>query len=173
MKSVLPSLLFLFVTSVSFSQQNDYSKDVQSVDSIIAALYEVISGEAGEGRDWERFKNLFTADTKLIPTSKNKEGKISYTQLTPADYEKLFQSRIPTGFYERELNRITEAYGTIVHVFSTYETRELKDGPVTNRGINSIQLLKTHERYFVMNIFWCGENTGFMVPDVYLKGRKE
>ncbi len=173
MKSIGVLVIILFISCSSFAQQQRFSEDVQTVDAILSALYEVISGEAGETRNWERFKNLFTPDAKLIPTSKNKEGSISYAQLSPSDYIELFQSRVTTAFYERELNRMTDAYGTIVHVFSTYETREMKEGPVTNRGINSIQLLKTHERYYIMNIFWCGENTGFMVPDLYLKGRKE
>lgn len=167
------TLAFGLLLTPTFGQVLDYSKDVQSTDAIIKALYEVISGEAGAERDWERFKNLFTADARLIPTSKNQERQISYATMTPTDYVKMFQSRIATGFYERELNRMTDAYGTIVHVFSTYETRESKDGPVTNRGINSIQLLKTHDRYYIMNIFWCGENTGFLLPDHYLKGRIE
>ena len=173
MKSICPFLIVIFLCSISFAQQKNSIKDVESVDAILAALYETISGEPGEDRDWTRFKNLFTPDAKLIPTSKNKEGKISYAQLSPSDYMELFQSRITAGFYERELNRMTDAYGTIVHVFSTYETRETKDGPIINRGINSIQLLKTHERYYIMNIFWCGENIGYLVPDVYLKMRKE
>ena len=33
----------------------NYDKDVESVDTIIKALYEVISGEKGEERDWDRF----------------------------------------------------------------------------------------------------------------------
>ena len=37
----------------------NYNKDVESVDTIIKALYEVISGEKGEERDWDRFRNLF------------------------------------------------------------------------------------------------------------------
>ena len=166
-------LLISLVYTTTWAQGNDYSKDVASVDAIIGALYDVISGEAGEARDWDRFKNLFTADARLIPTSKNQERKISYATLTPTDYTRLFESRVATGFYEKELNRMTDAYGTIVHVFSTYETRESKGGPVTNRGINSIQLLKTHERYYIMNVFWCGENTGFLLPDHYLKGKIE
>ena len=166
-------LLISLVSTTTWAQGNDYSKDVASVDAIIGALYDVISGEAGEARDWDRFKNLFTADARLIPTSKNQERKISYATLTPTDYTRLFESRVATGFYEKELNRMTDAYGTIVHVFSTYETRESKGGPVTNRGINSIQLLKTHERYYIMNVFWCGENTGFLLPDHYLKGKIE
>jgi hypothetical protein len=173
MKKIYALPIALLLSNLLFAQQKDYSKDVQSTDAIITALYEVISGEAGQSRDWDRFKNLFTPDARLIPTSKNKDAKISYASMTPADYVKMFESRVATGFYERELNRLTDAYGTIVHVFSTYETRESKDGPVTNRGINSIQLLKTHDRYYIMNIFWCGENTGFLLPDHYMKGRIE
>lgn len=171
MKTLLS--LGLLLTALHVAGQANYAKDVESADAIIKALYEVISGEAGEPRDWNRFKNLFAPDAKLIPTGKNQEGKISYASITADQYIQNFQTRVPTGFFERELNRMTDAYGTILHVFSTYETRESKDGPVTNRGINSIQLLKTHERYFIMNIFWCGENTGFLLPDIYLKGRIE
>lgn len=165
MKFILP---FLLVISLA-SRAQDYQADVQSIDAITKALYEVISGEAGTPRDWARFKNLFTADAKLIPTVKNQEGKIVYRTMTPDQYVEMFTSRISTGFFERELARKTEEYGTIVHLFSTYETKTKSDGPVTNRGINSIQLFKDNDRYYVMNIFWCAESMGFSLPDKYLK----
>lgn len=147
--------------------QTDYSSDVKSVDATIAALYDVISGEASVPRDWARFKNLFTADAKLIPTRKDKEGKLTYRVLTPDEYVQMFTSRGSTGFFERELHRTSDAYGTIVQVFSTYETKEKKDGPVTNRGINSIQLFYDGTRYYVMNVFWCAESSGFTLPEKY------
>ena len=156
----------MFLPSLALAQQ-DYSQDVKSVDAIMDALYEVISGEAGAPRDWDRFKNLFTSDARLIPTGKNKEGKFNYRTLTPDDYVQMFTTRVTTGFYERELHSATEAYGTIVHVFSTYETKEKKDGPVTNRGINSIQLFFDGNRYYVMNVFWCAESLGFNLPEKY------
>ncbi|MCE2958165.1 MAG: hypothetical protein LW841_13505, partial [Flammeovirgaceae bacterium] len=88
---------------------------------------------------------------------------------TPEEYVQLFQSRIATGFFEKELHRNTEEYGTIVHVFSTYETRETRTGPVTNRGINSIQLFRNEGRYYIVSIFWCAENLGFKLPTQYEK----
>ncbi len=148
--------------------QKDYNNDVKSIDNIIAALYEVISGDPGAPRDWDRFRNLFTADARLIPTGKNAEGKITYRTMSPEDYVTMFTTRITTGFFEWELHRVTEEYGTIVHVFSTYETKEKKDGPVTNRGINSIQLIKQNDRYAIMNIFWCPESAGYPLPEKYL-----
>jgi hypothetical protein len=163
-------LLFSFVMIQSaIAQTPGYPKDVQSVDAIIAALYEVISGSADQPRDWERFKNLFAEDARLIPTFKDKEGKAGYRILTPAAYTDMFAKNIKTGFYEGEVSRVTEEYGNIVHVFSTYETREKKDGPVTMRGINSIQLLKRADRYFILHIFWSAENKDNPLPEKYLK----
>jgi hypothetical protein len=162
-------LLLTFAVATASAQQKDYSSEVKSVDGIIAALYDVISGEPNTERDWARFRNLFKPETRLIPTRKTDTGELTIKALTPEDYIELFKSRVATGFFEKELHRTTESYGTVTHVFSTYETKERKDGPVTNRGINSIQLFKDKDRYYILNIFWCAESMGFPLPDKYLK----
>lgn len=164
------SIVFLVLLAGSlFGQSKDYSKDTRSIESTVHALYEVISGDPGTPRDWDRFKNLFKPEARLIPTRKDDQGNITIKAITPDEYVQLFSSRISTGFFERELSRKIEEYGSVVHVFSTYETKEKKDGPVTNRGINSIQLFKDKDRYYVVNIFWCAESMGFPLPDKYLK----
>ncbi len=168
MKNFILTSLLSMLTLVGFSQNNEYSKDVASVDAIIAALYNVITGEPNEPRDWDRFNYLFKPEARLIPTRKDDKGELIIKALSPDEYVQLFQSRIPIGFYEKELHRKTEAYGTVTHVFSTYETKEKKDGPVTNRGINSIQLFKDKDRYYIVNIFWCAESMGFTLPEKYL-----
>src|SRR4051812_50091780 len=40
--------------------------DVDTIDHIMAAVYDVISGPAGE-RDWNRFWSLFYKDGRVIP----------------------------------------------------------------------------------------------------------
>jgi hypothetical protein len=142
---------------------------VASIDATILTLYEVISGEAGASRDWNQFRNLFKPEAKLIPTRKSPSGDLTLQTLSPEDYIKLFNSRVSTGFFEQELHRNTDEYGTIVQVFSTYETKEEKNGAVTNRGINSIQLFFDGKRYYIVNIFWCAEGLGFPLPVKYLK----
>lgn len=162
------TLVLMFAANLGFAQK-DYSADVKSVDAIVAALYDVISGEPNSPRDWDRFRNLFKPETRLIPTRKTEKGEFTLRVLTPEEYIQLFTSRVSTGFFERELHRNTEAYGTVTHLFSTYETKEKKDGPVTNRGINSIQLFYDNQRYYIINIFWCAESMGFPLPEKYLK----
>jgi hypothetical protein len=161
-------LFFVALTNCAFAQK-DYSADVKSVDAVVNALYDVISGEPNTPRDWDRFRNLFKPESRLIPTGKSKTGEYTLKVLLPEEYVQLFTTKVTTGFFERELHRNTETYGTIIHLFSTYETKEKKDGPVANRGINSIQLFFDDHRYYVINIFWCAEAMGFPLPEKYLK----
>jgi hypothetical protein len=165
---ILVTAVIVIQSVTVFAQTKDYSKDVASVDAIIAALYEVISGDPGTTRDWDRFRNLFKPETRLMPTRKNAQGELIVQAMTPEDYVQAFTSRVSAGFFERELHRVTEQYGTVTHAFSTYETKEKKDGPVTNRGVNSIQLFHDGKRYYVVNIFWCAESMGFPLPEKYL-----
>jgi len=166
MKKIVFTLLGLVLFANTSNAQ--YDNDVKTVDAIMSAVYDVISGTADEPRNWDRFHYLFTEDAKLIPTGKQEDGTVSYRYWTPKQYEEMFTAN-RSAFFERELLRKTEAYGLIVHVFSTYETKLEKDGPVTNRGINSFQLLKGNDRYYIMNIFWSAESDGFPLPDKYIK----
>ncbi len=169
MRKLFITLTLIALTQSANAQDAKYDADVASEDAIITALYEVISGEPGTPRDWARFRNLFLPESRLIPTRKNDAGDFILKTMTPEEYITLFQTRIATGFFERELSRKTESFGTVIHLFSTYETKEKKDGPVTNRGINSIQLFKDKNRYYIVNIFWCAESMGFSLPEKYLK----
>jgi hypothetical protein len=169
MKKINLAVFLITISLTSNAQTKDYSTDVESIESVVKALYDVISGDAGTPRDWDRFKNLFTNDAKLIPTFQDKEGKIGYRTMTPADYVQMFSSRITTGFHEKEVSRVIEEFANVAHVFSTYETREKSDGPVVQRGINSIQLLKSNNRYYVVNVFWSAETKEKIIPEKYLR----
>ncbi len=167
MKRILSTWALIILVTAAAAQSKDYTTDVKSVDAIMKAIYDVISGDAATKRDWVRFHNLFASDAKLIPTSKSQDGTIGSRYWTPQEYEEMFTAN-RTAFFERELYRKTEAYGNIVHVLSTYETKNEIDGDVTNRGINSFQILKGKDRYYIMSIFWSAENDGYPLPDKYL-----
>jgi len=162
------TFITILLTVNSFAQTKNYTSDTKTIESTIATLYEVISGGPGVPRDWDRFKNLFKPEGRLIPSRKDDQGNLIIKALSPEEYVELFTSRISNGFFERELNRKVEEYGTVVHAFSTYETKEKQDGLVTNRGINSIQFFKDKDRYYIVNIFWCAESMGFELPKKYL-----
>ena len=149
--------------------------DAASPESIVAALYACVSHAPDVSPDFERMRGIFLYVGMLIPPVKPGEDvKVMDVDQFSERYQKGVAARkekaeAATGFFERELSRKMETYGTITHVFSTYETKEKKDGPVTNRGINSIQLFYDNHRYYIINIFWCAESMGFPLPEKYLK----
>lgn len=167
--TVLSLGICLFITSPSSGQENN-QYDVTSLDGVISALYASISGEKGEPRQWDMFSDLFAPDAKLIPSGKNQEGKVGYRYWTPDGYkEQAGNYLVENGFHEVEIFRVTEEYGPIVHIFSTYESRtSINDTEPFARGINSIQLLNDGERWWILNIFWSAETKENPLPTKYL-----
>ena len=144
--------------------------DVHSVDAILAALYDVISGPAGQPRDWDRFRSLFVPDARLIPVRHAKSGSgADVLPLTPDRYIELSSHALSQGFFERGVHNTVNSFGDIVDVFSTYESRHAKaDAKPFVRGVNSIQLLKDGDRYWVVTILWDDERSGAQLPAKYL-----
>ena len=146
--------------------------DVATMDATVAALYDVISGPAGK-RDWDRFRSLFIPGARLIPTNPRPTGEVGSRVLTVEDYVQragaLFEKQ---GFFEREVSRRLERFGNIAHIFSTYESRHAKDDAKPfQRGINSIQLMNDGKRWWVVTIFWQGEDEKNPLPAEYLRSR--
>src|SRR5690348_8749407 len=127
-------------------------KDVASVDAIIAALYDVISGPAGKARDWDRFRSLFVPGARLIPTGTGPDHRSHLRVITPDEYATQVGPRLETGgFFEHEIARTTDSFGDMTHVFSTYESRRhVDDAQPFARGINSIQLFNDGTRWYVV-----------------------
>lgn len=173
-------LLLVFVFTVAAGSVLGQSpkpadpKDVGSLDAIMKAVYDVISGDAGNPRDWDRFRTLFHKDARLIPSGKNAAtGVIGANALSPEDYIKRVEPVFAKdGFHERELARHTDLYGNIAQVFSTYNAfRKSDDKTPFLRGINSFQLLNDGTRWWVVTIYWQAETPENPIPRTFLKNR--
>jgi hypothetical protein len=148
-------------------------RDVASAAAIVTALYDVISGPAGQPRDWDRFRSLFVAGARLIPTGAGADGKGRIRVMTPDEYAASSGPRLEqAGFFEREIARTSETFGGVTHAFSTYESRRgAKDEKPFARGINSIQLFNDGTRWWVVTVFWDSERAGNPIPQRYLEKR--
>jgi len=145
-------------------------EDVESIDAIIKALYDGISGPAGKKRDWDRERSLYYPGARLIPTGQPNADPIVPQMLNIEGFiarvEPFFEKN---GFYEIEIARRTEQFGQIAHVWSTYESKRSLDDPEPfMRGINSIQLFYDGERWWVVSIYWQQEGDMALIPKKYL-----
>ena len=145
-------------------------RDVESIDAIITALYDVISGPAGP-RDWARDRTLYHPDAGWhMPTGPAKDGHGAMVRvMTIEQYQEQATSWFAeNGFYESELARRVEQFGNIAQVFSTYESRTEPEAEPFARGINSIQLMFDGTRWWVLSIAWDSERDGQPIPEQYL-----
>jgi hypothetical protein len=146
--------------------------DVGSVDAILAALYGSVSGPPGP-RDWDRVRSIFLPGAWVAPVEKRAGGGAFANIMNIETFiERSSRNVSREGFYEKEIARRSDAFGNIVHVFSTYEARRHPAEPRPfRRGINSIQLLKDGERYWVVSVYWDIEREGTPIPERYLPPR--
>ena len=147
--------------------------DAESIDAIIAAAYDVISGPAGKKRDWKRERSLFWSGARLIPTATvpgQNDVDLAPLMLDVDGYiERVEPIFAKSGFYEKEIARRVEQFGRIAHVWSTYESRHNpNDAEPFMRGINSIQLFDDGNRWWILSIYWQHESSQHPLPEKYL-----
>jgi hypothetical protein len=145
-------------------------EDVASPDAIIAAAYDVISGPAGQKRDWDRMRSLFDPGARLIRTAPKKEGGMSATSFSLQDYiDRASVYFEKNGFSEKEIARRSEKWANILQAFSTYESRhDAKDAAPFARGINSFQLFFDGTRWWILTIYWQEETPDNRLPAEFL-----
>jgi hypothetical protein len=168
---LVPALLLAFAGDLPAQEDSAAADpaDVESVDAIIGAVYDVISGPAGAERDWDRMRSLFPPGAHLIPSIPNPKGGYGLRFMTVEDWIEGARGWFAeNAFFEVEIHRVEERYGHIAHAFSTYESRREAGGEPFTRGINSFQLLFDGQRWWIVNIYWQGETESEPIPAGYL-----
>ena len=154
----------LGLTGKSWSADYPLESDVASIDGIINAYYEVISGPAGHSYDAARDRSLHGPQaivTRITPDGTLQRHDFATEQIP-------FKEPYPTGFFESEIGRVVEEYGSLAHVWTTFEIRNAPDGEVVSRGVNSISLYYDEDRWWIAS--WSTEAEGDTpLPEKYLE----
>jgi len=136
---------------------NDMSH-CETIDATLGALYAVISGPAGQPRDWAHYRSLFLPDAHSI-LAIAKQGEAPRARVL--DIEGYIRRTDPyfqtNDFWEVETDRKIETFGNIAHVLSFYESRREEHGEPFTRGVNSMQLFYDGTRWWIASVMWNSE----------------
>jgi len=136
----------------------------QDLDSIITAMYETVSYDAGSHPDWEREAQIFAPGARLVRM--NDDGIFEFDLHSfRTDFERMIADGTLPSFWEGEIWRETRQFGEMAHVLSAYETRRTKESPVINRGVNSIQLFRRDGRWWISAMIWRREGKNVKIGD--------
>ncbi|RYU90116.1 hypothetical protein EWM62_11275 [Mucilaginibacter terrigena] len=171
MKRYLTLLLVIatFAQTASAQITTKYGDNVSTLDGIIKAFYDVVTVKKGEMPSFERDSLLHIAGAKVGSAGVDKQGKQHFNLMPLKEYHRLSDGYLAKdGFYEKEISRKVQKFGSIYHVWSTYESRLTATSPVFARGINSIELFYDGTRFWLLGWFYDEERKDNPLPAEYL-----
>src|SRR5262245_33180650 len=92
------------------------------IDELMDLFYRVVSFEEGGCPDWESMAGLFSRQariTRVTPEAIDYLDLKSFRDLA----EELIEVGAFTSFFEHEIARRVDRYGSVMHVASAYETK--------------------------------------------------
>lgn len=172
MKVILSFLCMLLFSFNVYSQdvENKYAANVNSIDSIVTSIYEIVSGEEGEERDWELHRTIFHPEAKIISNYVDEQGEYQILFNDVEGYVDTFRDYFKNNdLYEVDVNREIEEFGNMAHVLSTFESYNTpEESTPYKQGLASIQLYNDGERWWVLSMYYKNENDQEKIPSKYL-----
>jgi hypothetical protein len=140
--------------------------DVSSIEAIVKASYETISGGVGVPRQWGRDESLFDPNVRFVAVERDpKSGAIVAMITTHQEFvDGTDASLVKDGFTERELGQKVERYGNVATVLSSYEGKNASTGKVVTRGVNIFQLYFDGKRWWILSMVWDQETPANPIP---------
>lgn len=123
--------------------------DVSTIDGILRAYYEVVSGPAGAAPDAARDRSLHHPSAWVAIAAKDSAGRPVVRVITLKEYHGDNRPR-REGFYESETDRVVSRSGNMVHVWSSYASARTQGGEPYARGVNSVTLFHDGSRWWIM-----------------------
>lgn len=147
-----------------------HPEHVRTVESIVAAMYDTISGPKGQARDWDRYRALFFPGARLS-VARAAHGTAVVDSVPVEEYVERERRYLEgSGYFEKSASMRIERFGQIAHVLSVYESRRAaqEEQPYA-RGVNSIQLVESAGRWWIVSVLWQRETEQFPIPEEFLK----
>ena len=128
------------------------SEDVSTIDGMVKAYYEVVSGPVGQPRQWGRDATLYIPGIRFIVISEDASGNATAQSMTHQEFvDSTEASMAGKSFFEHEIHRVIHRAGNIAHVLSTAEHMSSRNGPPEGRGIDSLELYWDGKRWWITN----------------------
>ncbi|MGC2237451.1 MAG: hypothetical protein WA584_14910 [Pyrinomonadaceae bacterium] len=144
------------------------TEDVGSIDGIVKAFYEVVSGGIGVPRQWSRDRTLYIPDIRFVGMSE-RGGKIVADVMSHQQYvEDSNDFFLKEGFVEKEIKRVTKRFGNMAQIFSTYEFSTSGKNKMSGRGVNSIEMFFDGKRWWISAVTWDEERPNNPIPKEFL-----
>ena len=144
--------------------------DVAGIEDVVHAFYSALSTPAGEKLNQSRLRSLFVPDGRIavsIPPTPSRAADVVFFSVE--EYATKYGAETSTGFFDSNPANQIETFGGMAHVYSTFESRAHLDDPKPMAsGIKSFELLKSGDRWYIVEVYWDWARPDNPIPARYL-----
>jgi hypothetical protein len=150
---VVPVVLCL-CPNASISAQTPSGNVLQSPDGLVRHIYDLVTFEAGTTPDWDKVRSMFIEDAVIVlRTSRDSTTVFSVDGFVDdfvAFIERADAER--TGFTENVIRTESMEFGDMAHVLVLYEASIPGSERPPQQGVDSFQLIKRADRWWIVSI---------------------
>src|SRR5262249_12267498 len=139
--------------------------DVSTIEGVVKASYETISGGVGVPSDWVRDRTLFDPHSPSVAVSVDpKTGAITTNAKTEQEFaEEADAWMVKNGFTEHEIAHVIKRYGNVATVLSSYEGKTAA-GRVITQGVHIFQRYFHRQRWWTLSMGFDEERPRNPIP---------
>lgn len=171
--------LLIFVTNLGAGEKAAWTPDkdaAQTPAKLVTELYRAVTWAPGSAPDWEKVKTFFFIDEAVIVLRTSMQGmsvlsRQGFVDLFIADVKKYKLDE--KGFNETLLSLQVTEFGNIAHALTVYEA-SIPGSQRKNKGVDSFQLMKKGERWWIVSVVNEVPFPGNPIPESFFnRGKQE
>lgn len=147
------------------------SPDEVAIKKAVDDAYAWISFKKGAKPDYDKVHEYFMP-TAMLSYFPNDTLQVLALDQFVTSYKTAIEGGQIQSFYEEELYGKTDQFGRVAQRLSSYKTYINTMDSVSERGVNSFQLIKTPAGWKISSIIWDTEKPGLPIPANYLPAKK-
>lgn len=170
--------LFLIITASLFfacnsgnntttAPANETMPDEAAIKTAVDNAYASLSISNGKKPNADSFKSCFIPQAQLINFIADTAQILSIDNFVKA-FSNFIETSKVNYYKEVEIYGKTDQFGNIAQRISSYKTFANNPDVVSERGVNSFQLIKTPNGWKVSSIIWDMEDKSLPIPKYYL-----
>lgn len=136
--------------------KNQISDATYQIEKKLNCFYSIISGRAGEKRNWEKFSALFAPNANLSTVISAKDVMETPIIWSVESYiERLVKFLGENDFFEIGYDYKIQYTTNIAQVTSKYMAKKTEaDVQILKQGTNSIHLVKLDDEWKIISMLW-------------------
>lgn len=127
---------------------------IETPEGVVAAIYDMVSFEAGNTPDWDEVRSLFIPEAVVVLRTSREATTVFSLEGFVGDFVNFIENTPAgqSGFTEKVIRMKSIVFGDIAHVLVLYEAHITGSSRPPMQGVDSFSLIRKDGRWSIVSI---------------------